>query len=94
MPVGFVRMSCERSMPPSPAGSPHGFTGVGLPDDPPSWPLSGSSKLAPSPPVTHRLPSLSNASAPPAWLGNCWHQSWRSVSALSSSALFVEVFTV
>ena len=32
-------------------------------------------KLAPSPPVTYRYPSGPKASAPPAWLGNCWHHS-------------------
>ena len=38
-------------------------------------------KLAPSPPVTSSIPSLSKASAPPAWLGNCWHHSPRAAVA-------------
>src|SRR4030095_8727584 len=61
------RRVCERSAPPSAprgrsavptglGGSPQGFAGVGEPAPPPNWPQSALLKLAPSPPLTYRLP--------------------------------------
>src|SRR4030095_14121176 len=77
---------CERSAPPSASGglsavptglggSPQGLGGVGELAPPPYWPQSALLKLAPSPPVTYRLPSGPNARWPMEWEGNCWHQS-------------------
>src|SRR4029453_1796512 len=81
---------CERNAPPSApggvravptgsGGSPHGLAGVGEPAPPPNWPQSVLLKLAPSPPLTYRLPSGPKARCPMECEGNCWHH-WSVIS--------------
>src|SRR4051812_28290385 len=86
-PVGspLVRRSWERRLPPSSSGSPHGFTGVGEPGEPPSCPASGSTvNDAPSPPPTYSEPSGPNITVPMECDGYCWHQSsMRTVSPVA-----------